>query len=327
MTWLYLFLKGGISLFFQLPFNTFLAKRLHIKLLRIYIYFIGFTYYFFKRKELAAIKNGIYYFLNLDYYNNKLCRIYTPSYYKALLGIYEHYLEKLMMAYRPLKKLLLYFDKRLTIKKSHLLEDALKTKGGAIIVTGHFGAVEFLPMALYLRGYNVAMICRFKTSKLKNELAERAKYKNITLIDANEPKVALKALQELRKGKVLITECDEFKEWRTGSDEINILGTKAYSDKTLDIFYRKSKVPAILGLMRRDREGKYSLCLESLADGEEKVSIAKTAWKEYEKYIERHPFQWYQWADFSKIILKKEFNDKKNIHIPVTNSIPVPDYS
>ena len=327
MTWLCLFLKGGISVFFQSSVNVLLARKLHLRLLRLYIYLIGFIYFFFKREELKAIKKGLDHFNNFKKENNKLSYSLIPKHYNALIGVFEHYLEKLIMGYRPLHQLLPYFDKRLTVEGSKMLDEALEKKGGAIIVTGHFGAVEFLPMALYLRGYSVAMICRFKTSILKTELVERAKSKNITLIDADEPNVAMKALRELKTGKVLITECDEFKEWRTGTDKITILGTKPFSDKTLEIFYRKAKVPAILGLMRRDSNGKYSLCLESLAEGKEKISIAETAWKKYEKYIERYPFQWYQWADFSKIILHKEFHAKENIHIPVRNSIPVSNYS
>lgn len=325
MAQVFFFLKGGISKFFQSPANVYLAQVLHIRLLRFYIFFLGFLYFILKKKELKTIKHGLSHFQR--FYNNSSKILLYPLCFKTLKGTCEHYLEKLLMAYRPLSKLLPYFDKRLTIKERHLLDEAIATKGGAIIVTGHFGAVEFLPMALYLRGYNVAMICRFKTSSLKKELADRAKAKNITLIDADEPKVALKALHELRRGKVLITECDEFKEWRTGSDRINILGTNPHSDKTLDIFYRKSKVPAILGLMRRDGKGKYSLCLEPLANGDEKISIAAAAWKEYAKYIEQYPSQWYQWADFSKIILKNELNDQKNIHIPITHTIPISNYS
>ncbi|MBW2466852.1 MAG: hypothetical protein JRF02_06075 [Deltaproteobacteria bacterium] len=321
MTWLCLFLKGGISNFFQTSFNIFLARKVPIRILRFYIYFIGFLYFQIKRKDLKSINHGLNYFRFFTNKNTCIYNIYLG--HKTLKGTCEHYLEKLIMAYRPLSKLLPYFGKRLTINKRQILDEALKSKGGAIIVTGHFGAVEFLPMALYLKGYNVAMICKFKSSNLKQELADRAKSKNITLIDADEPKVAIKALQALKSGKILITECDEFKEWRTGSDKINILGTRHNSDKTLEIFYRKSKVPVILGLMRRDDKGKYTLCLEHLANGEEKINIAETAWGIYGKYIEHYPYQWYQWVDFSRIILQKALNDKENFHIPSTYPIPV----
>jgi lauroyl/myristoyl acyltransferase len=225
------------------------------------------------------------------------------------------------MAYRPLHKLLQYFDKRLTITNRHILDEAITSNSGAILVTGHFGAVEYLPMALFLRGYKVAMICKFKTSDLKQGLAKRAKEKNITLIDGSEPGVALKALQAIKDGRILITECDEFKEWRLGCEKIDVLGQRVNSDKTLEIFYKKAKVPTVLGLVRRDDKGKFSLCIEAIADGKENVTIANIAWKKLEKYIHRHPEQWYQWADFSKLILDNYANDTENSYIPITDTV------
>ena len=283
------------------------------------MYLLGFFYYSLKRNECRKIKKGIGYFQARRGDSGLLSGLFL--FYKTLSGIFEHYLEKLVMAYRPLSKLLYYFDKRLTISSRNILDDAYNLNEGVILVTGHFGAVEFLPMALFLKGYKVAMICKFKTSSLKQELASRAKERNITLIDGAEPGVALKALKAIKDGCVLITECDEFKEWRLGCEKIDILGQTVNNDKTLEIFYKKAKVPTMLGLMRRDANGGYTLCLEALANGEEKVLIADMAWKKLEKYIHRYPEQWYQWADFSKLILDNYVNDKEDSYIPIADTV------
>jgi KDO2-lipid IV(A) lauroyltransferase len=321
----FLFLRAGISNFFQSPLSVLLAKQLHIYILRIYMYFLGFFYYSLRKNECRQIKKGIRYFQAVRDDSSRSNGFFL--FYKTLSGIFEHYLEKLVMAYRPLSKLLCYFDKRLTIRSREILDDAYNLNKGAILVTGHFGAVEFLPMALFLKGYKVAMICKFKTSSLKQELASRAKERNITLIDGDQPGVALKALKAIKDGCVLITECDEFKEWRLGCEKIDVLGQKVNSDKTLEIFYKKARVPTMLGLMRRDANGRYTLCVEALADGKEKVTIAKEAWKKLEKYIHRYPEQWYQWADFSKLILDNCVNDTEDSQIPITNTVSAANYS
>ncbi|MGA9755423.1 MAG: hypothetical protein WBV23_09810, partial [Desulfobaccales bacterium] len=85
---------------------------------------------------------------------------------------------------------------------------------GVILVTGHFGAVEFLPGALALNGYPTSMICRFQTNRLRESMGERAEAVGLHLIDADEGNIILSAMQALKKGGILITECDEFDEWR-----------------------------------------------------------------------------------------------------------------
>ena len=83
------FLSGGISKFFQSPLNVYLAKVLHIRILRFYIFSLGFLYFLLKRTDLKFIMQGLSCFQNLNSGNHKFS-VY-PLCYKTLKGTCEHF--------------------------------------------------------------------------------------------------------------------------------------------------------------------------------------------------------------------------------------------
>jgi Kdo2-lipid IVA lauroyltransferase/acyltransferase len=225
-----------------------------------------------------------------------------------------------------------YLAKRLTIQNVAQLDRIASEGRGGILVTGHFGAVEYLPLALAMNGYKVAMICRFKTSRLKEALAERAQAQDVMLIDAGEPNVAFRAFEAIREGRILITECDEFEQWRADRNgTVSVFGHSVPRDKTLDFFYRRTKAPMVMGLMRRDA-GRFTLCIEPIADGEEKIPVGSAAWRTLEGYILRHPEQWYQWKDAvedleAHIDWRQGGENQRSVPVPAVHSFPVASFS
>jgi KDO2-lipid IV(A) lauroyltransferase len=286
--------KLGLSKFFQLSFNVKLARLLPFSIFRIYIYLLGIIYFMLKHQERRRVMLGIKYVFSRWSDRPK----YITVVFRTFLGIFDHYYEKLLMAHRPMSEMINFLNPRLTIRNKHSLDEVVRQGRGALLVTGHFGAVEFLPLTMALRGYKAAMIVRFKTARLKRKLLAQAKLVDVQLIDADEPKVAVSALKALRNGRILITECDEFKLWRPYVDQyVSVFGNQVPRDKTLDSFYRRCSLPAFLGLMKRNGKGSFTLCLEPLASGEKGVSLSARAWSKLEKYIMNYPEQWYQWKD------------------------------
>ncbi|MEA1867351.1 MAG: hypothetical protein U9N19_04525 [Thermodesulfobacteriota bacterium] len=227
------------------------------------------------------------------------------------MGIFDHYFEKLVMAHRPLSEMIDFLRLRLHIQNKACLDKIAKTGKGCILVTGHFGAVEFLPLSLAMNGYKIALICRFKTKKLKEELIKKAKEFDVILIDAAEPKVTFKALRAIKNGRILITECDEFSEWRPHPDkQISVFGHKMPQDRTLDFLQRRAKVPALLGLIRREKGG-FTLCIDPLADGGKYEPLSVRAWNRLEDYILSYPQQWYQWKDAATALSEHIVPDNK----------------
>jgi len=281
----------NISQFFQLPLNVRLVKILPFPLLRIYLYMIGLLYFVIVRKQTVKIGKCLHYILKPS--------LKHPSRYiaclKAYAGIFEHYYEKLLMAYKPMGTLFSYMTKRLKPVFHNDFNKLIESGQGCLLVTGHFGAVEFLPIAMNIQKIKVAMIVRFKSKQLRESLYEKAKQHNVLLIDADQPKVIQKAMQAIKDGRVLITECDEFSQWHPNKRmTLSVFGHHFPVDRTLDFFYKKAKVPAFLGLMRREK-GNFNLHIEPLADGNTKTSVAKNAWKKLEGFIFKYPHQWYQW--------------------------------
>ncbi|MFO7495664.1 MAG: lysophospholipid acyltransferase family protein [Desulfobacterales bacterium] len=318
----------GLSQFFQLWFNVMLTRIMGISFLRAYLYFLGICFFSFRQKERKNIAVGISHVFQ--------DRLWGPFLYwmhlKATCGVFEHYLEKLVLAHKPLSWTKGLLARRLKIQNvTHLERIALSGKGG-ILVTGHFGAVEYLPLALAMNGYKIAMICRFKTSRLKEALAQKAEEQDIMVIDANEPNVAFRALKAIKNGRILVTECDEFSAWRPDSSEsVSVFGHSVPLDKTLDFFHRRAAVPVIMGLMRRDGDG-FTLCIEPIADGEEKIQVGRVAWRTLEGYILRHPEQWYQWKDAVEdlepyIDWRKINENHGSVPIPVGHPVPAPSFS
>ena len=310
----------GLSQFFQLPFNVRLTRVSPLALLRVYLYFLGTIYFFLQRKNRLKIISCLNFVLRYRFTFSHFCR----NVIQTFCGIFEHYLEKLMMGHRNFAEMQKFLGSRLTVQNRHVLDQAAAQGKGGILVTGHFGAVEYLPLALALNGYKIAMIVKFKTDVLRRQLMKRAAELNIILIDAEQEKVAFKALDAIKQGRLLITECDEFSKWvRHKNEKVSVFGNLVSRDKTLDFFYRRAKVPAMLGLMKR-RNGRFVLSIDHLADGSEKVSLSKKAWECLESHIVAEPYQWYQWKDaaeeLSPFIAAGRTNENKQ-----TQGVPADD--
>ena len=199
-----------ISKFFQAFPVVWLVKYTPLFFSRRCLYLLGFLYFFFNYNDRKKITTHVKEALG-DF-----------SCYKVFLGIFDHYFEKLVMAHRPLYELVSFLNQRLNIKNRQCLHKAIKTGDGCIFVTGHFGAVEFLSLALAMNGYKLALVCKFKTKRLKKELTKKAIRFNMLLIDAALPNVAFKSLEAIKDGRVLITVCNEFSEKFQQSGSINV---------------------------------------------------------------------------------------------------------
>jgi lauroyl/myristoyl acyltransferase len=185
------------------------------------------------------------------------------------------------------------------------LQTALQAGKGVILVTGHFGAVEFLPGALALNGYPTSMICRFQTTRLRESVGERAEAVGLHLIDADEGNIILSAVKALKQGSILITECDEFDEWRPDPNrDGSFLKCKLPSDRTLELLQKRSGAQVITALVQRQGKKHYTCNLAAVGNG---ASLGNLPLHEHcssvlEEAVENYPEQWYQWKKFGAMI-------------------------
>jgi Kdo2-lipid IVA lauroyltransferase/acyltransferase len=291
----------SLSKFLQMKLNSFLFRFLPFSVSRCYVMVLGRLYYLLNWSERTFIRKTI----------KKVLRkqIPAPMLHKKVKrtfkGIFDHYHEKLFVGYSNFPKLLKFLRSRVRFAGAEKLQAALQDGKGVILVTGHFGAVEFLPGALALNGYPTSMICRFQTTRLRESMGQRAAAVGLHLIDADEGNIILSATRALKEGRILITECDEFDEWRPDPRRDSyFLNWRLPSDRTLELLRKRSGAQVITALMQRDGKKQYTCNLTSVGNGASPVnlSIHEQCLNVLEATVEDYPEQWYQWKKFGKMI-------------------------
>jgi Kdo2-lipid IVA lauroyltransferase/acyltransferase len=289
----------NLSKFLQMRLNSWLIRFLPFFLSRYYLIVLGRLYYYLNRKERNLINKTITFVLGKSLTRKELRRARSDTF----KGIFDHYHEKLYLAYTPFKKIRKFFAKKMQFEGEAALQEALVQGKGAILATGHFGAVEFLPAALALKGYKVAIICRFQTSRLRDSLVERAKQVDLEVIDSDKGNCLLTAIKALKQGRIIITESDEFDEWRAKDDhQISFLGARLDYDRALDVLSKRSGSPVVSALVSRTGKG-YTLHLTAVPQQQPAgMKIGEQCLEILEEMCEALPTQWYQWKKFGKMI-------------------------
>ncbi len=293
--------KLSLSKFLQMKLNNFLFRFLPFTILRFYISTLGRLYYLVNRQEKVLIQETI-----TRVFRGKIdARNLQRKIKEAFKGIFDHYHEKLFVGYSNFPKLLEFFRTQVRFEGREKLEAALGSGKGVILVTGHFGAVELLPGTLTVNGFPTSMICRFQTTRLRETIGYRAESIGLNLIDADKGNSFLAAMKALKEGRILITECDEFEEWRPDPQrDTSFLSQKLDSDRTLEILQKRSGAPVVTALMQRDGQKQYTCGFTALGNGTPPVNmpISEQCLRILETAVETYPEQWYQWKKFGKII-------------------------
>ncbi len=291
----------NLSKFLQMRLNCFLFRWLPFAMSRYYLATLGELYYLVHWRDKRLIRQALTHIfrpkLGPEALEEKIRETFT--------GIFDHYHEKLFTAYSRFKGLLRFLKDRIRLAGAEKLREALAAGKGVILVTGHYGAVEFLPGALAVNGFPAAMICRFQTNRLRGSLTERARAVDLELIDADGGNIVLAAMRALKAGRILITECDEFDEWRLDPHRHSyFLGCQLPGDRSLDIIQKRSGAPVVAALMERHGGQNYTLNLTPVMNGRgsASASLSDACLQVLETAIQAHPEQWYQWKKFGKMI-------------------------
>jgi lauroyl/myristoyl acyltransferase len=223
----------------------------------------------------------------------------------VIQGVLDHYFEKLLMAYWGLGRLRGFLTKQVKFVHTDLLRSALDEGRGVILTTAHFGAVEFLPASLALRDFPVTMVVKYKTAKLKRTLENIARILRVELVDAEEEGVMRKALSALRRGRIFITELDEFKHWKPSEEKVmNFMGKRVRLDRAVELIQRRTEAPVLMGLMERVSSRRYQLIFEQPEEhfpAPTGLGHDAQLLKKLEHYIYDYPAHWYNWKDLSHL--------------------------
>ncbi len=287
--------KLNLSKLLQAKPSVFLFRHAPIWISMRFLRMLGVLYYIFNEKERKLIERNIRDVFKDTGEAEGIIR-------KAFDGIFSHYSEKLLMAYRNFDLLLEEIGRNIEYKGTHYIDEALG-KGGVLMVTGHFGGVEFMPLALHLKDYPVSMVVAFQSEELKNSLKARAAEHNVELIDGHSDEVAKEVIDAVHRGRIVVTECDEVEAWRTRGDRtLNAFGGEIMIDRTLEVLCRRCSTTVLSSFMVRTKNG-YCLTVdtvsESVSKTEEPVSIRIL--RNFEHTVMSFPEQWYEWKKFHKM--------------------------
>jgi lauroyl/myristoyl acyltransferase len=320
--------KQSLSRFLQLKLNVFLIRFLPFSISRWYIATLGKLYYLLNWQEKKLIRSTI-----SHVFKGRLpARALKVKIREAFQGIFDHYHEKLFVGYSNYHNLLGFLRKRIHFQSEEVLQEALARGKGVILVTGHYGAVELLPGALAVNDYPAAMICRFQTNRLRVTMSQRAQGVGLDLIDADEGNIILAAMKALKQGRILITECDEFDEWRPDPNrDSSFLNCKLTSDRTLELLQKRSGAPVVSALVQREGKKTYTCNLAPVpVPGSSPVNIplSEQCLKVLETSVAAHPEQWYQWKKFGKMVqpqFEVRHDRQQSGYLAPEVSVSVPD--
>ncbi len=300
--------KKKLSPFLQSKFNVFICLTFGWILARFYIFFLGKLYFFLNKHERQIITNAV-----VDVIGNTRQGLNIEKMVKkAFRGIFYHYYEKLFIAFEEKDKATKFLNDHVLSRDLSVLQRSLLKGKGVIVITGHYGAIEFIPTLLAVNGFDISMIAKFKTERLKKQVFSQAQKYNIRLIDAERKgEILKKAIKELKENRVLITQCDEIEEWRPSKRErTSFLGRVTGLDRTINIIERRTGAEVIFGVIHRYNLNEYKLIMYSYEDmlrmlgGAPVSTVGETVLKVLEQFILYHPEQWYQWKKYPEIETK-----------------------
>lgn len=298
-------MRINLSSFLQWRFNIFLYLNLGWKTAKIYVFLLGKLHFALNKRDRTRIENAI---LEVIGTRNKGADIRKIT-KNVFAGIISHYYEKLFIAFEEPAKATEFLNRNIISQDLMVLKKELLKGNGVVLVTGHYGAIEYIPTLLAVNNFSVSMIAKFKSEQLRKKVFSQAKKYNITLIDAeNTGNVLRSAIQELKKNRVLITQCDEIEEWRPSiSKKTSFLGRITGLDRTINIIQKRTGCEVVFGVIHRYSLIKYRLIMHhyqdmlQILDNGPGVSVGETVLKFLERFIYANPEQWYQWKKYIEI--------------------------
>ena len=292
-------MKLKISEFFQSRVNVTLFRLMSPRVAKTYLHAIGFVYYLLNRAEKRVIECNV-----RDVLKGQDERYVRRVLRETFKGIFTHYFEKMFSAYLDFSTVCDYVDRHFTVQGIELLRAALAKGKGCILVTAHWGAVEFMPWVLHAHQVPTSVILECATAKLARSLKEKTSHRDrdtelITVEHCSS--VFLRALQALESNRVLMTQCDEVDAWRRRiGHTISLFGGRTlYFDNTIDVLAHRSGAPVVAAFLKRGHGNRYTLILEDVSVQREPQSTARDCLSLWEKYVSLYPEQWYQWKKWA----------------------------
>jgi len=298
-------MKIRLSPFLQLRFNIFLCLIFGWWLAKYYIFFLGKLYFLLNRKEKQIIEDSVVDVVGKINGGDDIQKVIN----RVFQGIFSHYYEKMFIAFEDKEKATKFLNEHITKNDLAVLRRSLSKGKGVIVITGHYGAIEYIPTLLAVNDFDVSMIAKFKTKQLREKVFVQAEKYAIRLIDAEKTGNVIKtAIKELRENRVLVTQCDEIEEWRPSKKKkTSFLGRVTGLDRTINIIQKRTGAEVVFGVIHRFNLREYKLIMCSYEDMKKTLNTTslptagEAVLKVLEQFIYYNPEQWYQWKKYKDL--------------------------
>ncbi|HDR14948.1 MAG TPA: hypothetical protein ENN79_05565 [Desulfobacteraceae bacterium] len=290
-------MAGQLSVFLQSEINIFLYRVFGWNIARFMVFLLGKLHFFISFRDRKRITEAVHQAVGQGMPVKKFSGLLS----KVFEGIFSHYYEKLYIAYEHAPKATKFLKTAIEPDGLDLLRKKISNGKGVLMVTGHYGAIEFIPTFLAVHGFKVSMIAKFKTEQLRKKVFRQAEIYGIRLLDAGSGIDILRtAVKELKQNRILVTECDEMEEWRPSSKQsISFLGRVTGLDRTINALHKRTGAEVVFSLIHRHNLNKYRFIAHSV-EGSVKGErcVGSELLKILEWYILQYPEQWYQWKNY-----------------------------
>lgn len=297
----------NLSSFLQWRPNIIMCRTIGWNFTYYYISILGKLYFFFNRKERWKIKKAV-----KTVFTGRKNGFELRSITKGIFqGILSHYYEKFVNVYSTPETLRNFYKTHMEDEGSSTLKQALSKGKGILLITGHYGGIEFIPTFLGALNYPVSIVAKFKTKKLRDMTMQQADNFSINIIDADHtPNIAKAICDNLKENRIVITMCDEIDEWKPcRRNKIFFLGQKIRLDKTINILSKRYGATVVFGVMHRVCRHRYKFIAtswEKMAKHFQRsidMSVGAVVLKFMEHYIYKYPECWYQWKKYPALEL------------------------
>ena len=256
-----LIMKLNLSAFLQWRFNIFMCRMLGWRITFFYIRMLGTLYFFFNPKEKWKIRKAVKTVFSDHKYRPEIRSISK----KVFRGIFSHYFEKFFNAYSTAGTLRNFVMNHMESEGLDVIKQGLAKGKGILLITGHFGGVEFIPAFLGANNFPVSIVAKFKSKDLRNASVQQASNFLTKIIDAEQtPNIIRAIFDDLKANRIVITQCDEIDEWKPSRyDKLFFLGKQICLDKTVNILSKRCAAAVVFGVMHRDDNHRYKFIATS----------------------------------------------------------------
>ena len=297
----------NLSSFLQWRFNIYMCKFLGLRATFYYISILGKLYFFFNKKEKWRIKKAVHTVFR-DHKDQLEIRSLTKN---ILQGTIFHYYEKFINAFASPAALKTFLKLNVEDEGMAALEKALAKGNGVLLITGHYGGLEFIPAFLGAKNYPVTIVAKFSSDDLRKSCFHQADNFSVKVIDGDyTPNIAKAIFNDLKDNRIVITQCDEIDEWRPcRHNKIHFLGQHIYLDKTINLLSKRCSAAIVFCVMHRNQQHLYKFIASSWEEMSKRfqrsrdMSIGAVVLKFMENYIYKHPEGWYLWKKYHALDL------------------------